>query len=101
MFVYLGPDSVPRSCIPSHYSASNSLALPQQAQEGELGPHLPGGGGGGGKADSGPVQGAGSLVQQPIEEQGKPAEGHVLRGPDHGMHVRTRHSYLCVFVCVH
>ena len=39
----------------------------------------------GGRADSGPVQGAGSLVQQqPIEEQGRPAEGDVLRGPDHG-----------------
>ena len=47
----------------------------------------------GGRADSGPVQGAGSLVQQqPIEEQGRPAEGDVLRGPDHGACTRECNS---------
>ena len=67
-------------------SNPSSLVLPQQALEGELGPHIPGGGGGCGRADSGPVQGAGSLAQQPIEEQGGPVEGDVLRGSEQGMY---------------
>ena len=73
-------------------SNPSSLVLPQQALEGELGPHIPGGGGG--RADSGPVQVAGSLAQQPIEEQGRPVEGDVLRGPEQGMYVRTYRTQL-------
>ena len=75
----------------------SSLALPQQAREGGLGPHLPGGGGG--KANSGPVQEVGLLVQT-IEEQGRPAEVDVLRGPEQGMYVGTYRTQL-VCVCVH
>ena len=84
------PSSNPSSFSQGQPSNPSSLALPQQAQEGELGPHLPGGDGG--RADSGPVQGAGSLAQQPIEEQGGPVEGDVLRGPEQGMYVCTGHT---------
>ena len=84
------PLSSNSSTISQRYPSNpSSLALPQQALEGRLGPHLPGGGG---RDDSGPIQGAGSLVQQPTEEQGGPVEGDVLRGPDQGMYVRAGHN---------
>ena len=52
-----GPSpSSPSSFSQGQPSNPSSLALPQQAEEGGLGPHLPSGGGGG-RADSGPVQG--------------------------------------------
>ena len=93
------PHSVPQeplSSNPSSFSQGqpsnpSSLALPQQAEEGGLGPHLTSGDGGG-RADSGPVQGAGSLVQQPIEEQGRTAEGDPLRDPEQGTYVHTGHN---------
>ena len=84
--------SNPSSISQGQPSNPSSLALPQQALEGRLGPHLPGGDGG--RTDSGPVQGAGSLAQQPIEEQGGPVEGDVLRGPEQGTYVRMYRTHL-------
>ena len=80
-------------------NAANSLALPQQTEDGRPELHPPSGGR---RTESGPLQGTPSLVQQPIEEQGRePAQGEVLRGPGHGSLAQGPTStYICVCVCV-
>ena len=85
---------VPLHCAPFQLKAAE-LQIPQQVEERRPETHPPDGGG---RADSGPVDGVGSLVQQPVEEHGRPAQGDVQRGPGQGMY--TRHNkHVCASWC--
>ena len=89
------PSSTPQELHPSQPSTSSSLPLSQQVEERRPETQPPDGGG---RADSGPVEGVGSLVQQPVEEHGQPAQGDVQRGPGQGIY--TRHNkHVCASWC--
>ena len=78
----------------SFWQKATELGLPQQAAEKT---HLPGGG----RADSGPVHGVGSLVQQPIEEeQQQRAQGNEFVSGMHYNVVVCMYIYYVYIYCV-